>query len=221
MEIKSNILKHYLRNVMFINGTAYAGKSTMCKMLAKKYDLIHCEENYNSDVIFKVITQESQPNLNYFNTKKSWAEYLNRSPREYQDWIDGNTDELIGFELAELIRISADKKVIVDTNLPIEVLTEIADYNQVAIMLSPKSLHVDKFFDRDDEEKQFLKKQISMCEDPEKTMENFKAGLELVHTNSYNIFLNSGFFIIERKDNNEDTKDKTRDLLANHFGLSK
>ena len=35
MEIQNNVLKHYLRNCYFINGTAYAGKSTMCKMLAE------------------------------------------------------------------------------------------------------------------------------------------------------------------------------------------
>ena len=35
MEIADNILKHYLRNCYFINGTAYAGKSTMCALLAE------------------------------------------------------------------------------------------------------------------------------------------------------------------------------------------
>lgn len=32
------------KNVYFINGTAYAGKSTMVKMLAEKYNGIACEE---------------------------------------------------------------------------------------------------------------------------------------------------------------------------------
>ena len=36
-------------NVYFINGTAYAGKSTMVKMLAKKYNGIACEENYHDE----------------------------------------------------------------------------------------------------------------------------------------------------------------------------
>ena len=34
-------------NVYFINGTAYAGKSTMINRLAEKYDGILCEENYH------------------------------------------------------------------------------------------------------------------------------------------------------------------------------
>jgi hypothetical protein len=40
MKIDNNIIKHYLKNVMFITGTAYAGKSTMVAMLADKYGLI-------------------------------------------------------------------------------------------------------------------------------------------------------------------------------------
>ena len=39
MNIESNILKYYLRNVYFITGTAYAGKSTMVKMLSEKYEI--------------------------------------------------------------------------------------------------------------------------------------------------------------------------------------
>ena len=46
MHIENNILKHYLRNCYFILGTAYAGKSTMCAMLAEKYDMVHYSENY-------------------------------------------------------------------------------------------------------------------------------------------------------------------------------
>lgn len=49
MNIKNNILKAYLKNCFFINGTAYAGKSTMCRMLAEKYHLLLCGENYGLD----------------------------------------------------------------------------------------------------------------------------------------------------------------------------
>ena len=38
-------------NVYFINGTAYAGKSTIVKALANKYDGIACEENYHDALI--------------------------------------------------------------------------------------------------------------------------------------------------------------------------
>ena len=50
-------MKKY-KNVYFINGTAYAGKSTMVKMLAEKYNGIVCEENYHD-----VKLQEFDSNL--------------------------------------------------------------------------------------------------------------------------------------------------------------
>ena len=39
------------KNVYFITGLAYAGKSTMAKLLAEKYNGIHCEENYQNRVL--------------------------------------------------------------------------------------------------------------------------------------------------------------------------
>lgn len=41
---------------MFINGTAYAGKSTMVAMLAEKYNLIHCGENYHEIITNGIAT---------------------------------------------------------------------------------------------------------------------------------------------------------------------
>ena len=220
MNIENNILKHYLKNCYFINGTAYAGKSTMCKMLAEKYDMIHCEENYNLNTILSIVTQEKQPNLNYFNTKIDWQEFVNRTPDQYESWYNGNSRELIGFEIAELIRVSATKKVIVDTNIPCDVLKEISDYNRVAIMLSPSSMSVDRFFDRGDHEKQFLLSVIQKCENPEKTLENFKNCIARINSQKYyDEFKNSGFKTFVRENNEIDTRVETIEALARHFGL--
>ncbi|GLX68050.1 hypothetical protein MU1_23950 [Paenibacillus glycanilyticus] len=40
MNIADNILKHHLQNVYIITGQACAGKTTVSKYLADKYDLI-------------------------------------------------------------------------------------------------------------------------------------------------------------------------------------
>lgn len=220
MEIKNNILKHYLKNCYFINGTAYAGKSTMCKMLAEKHGMIHCEENYNLDMVLSVVTQEEQPNLNYFNRMPSWQDYVSRSPEEFETWFMGNSREVAGFEIAELIKLSANQKVIVDTCIPCDILKEITDYNHVAIMLSPKSMSVERFFDRGDEEKQFLLSEIAKCPEPEKTLENFKACIARVNSKEhYEEFANSGFFTIVREDNGKDTRLETLERIEQHFGL--
>jgi len=42
IDIESNIIRHILKNAYFINGTAYAGKSTMVKLLAERIDAICC-----------------------------------------------------------------------------------------------------------------------------------------------------------------------------------
>lgn len=220
MEIANNILKHYLRNCYFIIGTAYAGKSTMCKMLAEKHGMIHCEENYNMDTILSIADPQHQPDISYFNTMGSWQEFVSRTPEEYARWVEGNGRELAGFEAAELIRLSGEGKAIVDTNIPPQILREISDYDHVAVMLSPQSMSVDRFFDRGDEEKQFLLSEIGKCPDPEKALENFRECIARVNSReNYEKFANSGFFTIVREDSEKDTREETLALLEEHFGL--
>ena len=220
MQIENNILKYYLRNCYFLNGTAYAGKSTMCKMLAKRHNMIHCEENYNLETILSIATPEVQPNICYMNTKPSWQHFVNRTPDEYEAWMDGNARELAGFEIAELIRLSSDKKVIVDTNIPYEMLWQITDYDHVAILLSPQSMSADRFFERDDPEKQFLLSVIESCPDPEATLMNFKKCIARVNSvERYEAFKNSGFFTLLREDTGRDTREEMLSALETHFKL--
>ena len=141
-----------------------------------------------------------------------------RTPQEYDSWFCGNSREMAEFEIVELIRISEHKKVIVDTNIPLDMLKQIADYHQVAIMLSPQSMSVNSFFDRTDLEKQFLLEQIKDSENPEKTMENFKDCLALINSQEhYNEWIESGFFTIVRENTNQDTREETCNMLARHF----
>lgn len=222
MFINDLIIKHYLKNVFFIHGTAYAGKSTMAALLASKHDMIHCGENYHTKTTSILADPIQYPNLGYFHTMKDWQEFLNRTPEEYADWIDGVSKELVEFEIAELIHISKNKKVIVDTNIPVDVLRRITDHHQVAILLSPQSMSVDRFFDRDDLDKQFLLSQIEKAEDPEKTMSNFRNCIARVNSKEkYDMFSNSGFFTIVRDENEGDTRQEVLAMLEEHFGLTR
>ncbi|HOG01796.1 MAG TPA: hypothetical protein PKW41_09840 [Clostridia bacterium] len=220
IEIESNILRYYLRNVYFICGTAYAGKSTMVAMLAEKYNMVHCGENYHSKNCNRFVTPEYQPNLGYFQTMKDWQEFINRTPDEYAAWIDGTSKEAAQIEIAELLRIPEGQKAIADTNISLDVLRHISDYRHVAVMLSPQSMSVDRFFDRSDADKQFLLKQIRLAENPEKTMDNFKKCMARINSRErYDEFLNSGFFTIIREDTAADTRLETMGRLAEHFQL--
>jgi len=220
MNISNNILKHYLKNVYFITGTAYAGKSTTVKMLSEKYDMFFCGENYHSAVSDVVANPENQPEISYLNNLTDFRDFVTRSPEEYARWIFATSKEAAEFEIAELLSISKDKKVIVDTNIPIDILKEISDYNHVAVMISPLSMSVERFFDRNDPEKLFILNTIESCENPAEVMENYKKGLALINSQeNYDLYAKSGFFTVVREDNQKDTKEEVCEKIAKHFGL--
>ena len=220
MKIENNIIKHYLKNVYFITGTAYAGKSTTVKMLADRYDMVFCGENYHIAISDVVATPDVQPDLCYRRGLADWKHFVTRSPEEYERWIYNSGREGAGFEVAELISLSRDRKVIVDTCIPIEVLKEISDYHHVAVMLSPMSMSVDRFFDRSDPDKQFLLHVIDSCENAEAVMENYRQGLARINSKEhYDAYANSGFFTVVREDDGRDTREQVCDTIARHFGL--
>ena len=220
MKIENNILKHYLKNVYFITGTAYAGKSTTVKMLAERYDMICCGENYHMAVSEIVATPETHPDLCYNRSLTDWKDFVTRTPEEYERWLYAVGREAAEFEVAELIAISQDKKAIVDTCIPIDILKEITDYDHVAVMLSPQSMSVERFFDRSDPEKQFLLNVIDSCDDPAAVMENYRQGLARINSKEhYDEYANSGFFTVMREDNGLDTREQVCDMIAKHFGL--
>jgi hypothetical protein len=221
MKIDDNIIRHYLNNVLFVTGTAYAGKSTMVKLLSEKYGLIHCGENYHSIITDEIATPDLQPNICYFKIMKDWQEFVNRTPEQYEKWIYETGRELAEFEVAELIRISQSQKVIVDTNIPLDILHKIAGYHQVAVLLSPQSMSVEHFFNRDDSDKVFIKQQIMKAENPEKTMANYLKCIAKINSKEhYDEYANSGFFTLVRADAETDTKAEVLKILAKHFRLS-
>ena len=220
MKIENNILKHYLKNVYFITGTAYAGKSTTVKMLADRYGMIFCGENYHSKVSDIVATPDAQPDICFMKTLTDWKEFVTRTPEEYERWIYGTAREAAEFEVAELISISQNRRVIVDTNISVDILKEISDYNHVVVMLSPQSMSVERFFDRSDPEKQFLLNVIESCDDSETVMENYRQGLALINSQKrYDEYVNSGFFTVVRQDTQEDTREEVCNIIAKHFSL--
>ena len=220
MKIDNNIIKYYLQNVYFITGTAYAGKSTAVKMLAEKYDMICCGENYHMALSEVVATLDTHPDLCYNKMLSDWREFVTRTPEEYERWIYAVGREAAEFEVAELIAISQNKKVIVDTNIPLDILHEISDYNHVAVMLSPQSMSVERFFDRSDPDKQFLLNVIEECDNPEEAMQNFRECLARVNSKEhYDEYANSGFFTIVREATDKDTREEVCEKIAEHFGL--
>ena len=186
-------------NVYFINGTAYAGKSTLVKALAKKYNGIACEENYQ-DALLPRLDNREFPNLCYTRDLKDFRDFIRRTPDEYEKWILGVSRECEILELRILAELSkSDKPIFVDTNISIETLKEISDEDHVLIMLADREVSVNLFFNRPDKEKQFLYRLLMEEENPEAAMDNFRECLKRVNSpENYNAFLNSGFKVILR-----------------------
>lgn len=186
-------------NVYFINGTAYAGKSTMVKLLAEKYNGIACEENYH-DRLLEELDKDEFPGLTYTRDLNNWSEFIRRTPNEYESWIKLVNRECTVLELRILEELSKQNKpIFVDTNIPTEVLWEISDKKHVLIMLAEPDVSVKRFFERPDKEKQFLYQLLLKEDEPEKAMENFRECLKRVNSvEIYNKFLNSGFNVILR-----------------------
>lgn len=189
-------------NVYFINGTAYAGKSTLVKSLAKKYNGIACEENYHDALLPRLDSREF-PNLCYTRDLKDFRDFVRRTPDEYEEWILGVSRECEILELQILSELSkSDKPIFVDTNISIEMLKEISDEDHVLIMLADPEISVNLFFNRPDREKQFLYRLLIEEENPEAAMDNFRECLKRINSpENYQAFLDSGFKVILRDEN--------------------
>ena len=220
IQISDNLIRHYLRNVYFINGHSYAGKSTMVRLLAERYGMIYCGENYHDVFPREKLDRWKQPGLCYFDTMSGWAEWLNHTPEEHYRWVSQVSQECIEIEILELIKLAANgDKIIVDTNIPPDVLRQISDYDHVAIMLcDPPDITAQKFFDRDDPDKKFMMDRIKECPDPEVTLANFNAW-STYHPAEEIDWAHTGFFSITRSDFVNDTREATLAALAKHFKL--
>lgn len=207
-------------HIFYINGTAYAGKSTMVKLLAEKYNGIACEENYH-DALLPGLDSDRFPCLTYTRDLQDWHDFIRRTPDEYEAWVKGVSKECETLELQILDQLSSEGKMIfVDTNISIETLKRISDQDHVLIMLADPAVSVNRFFERPDKEKQFLYQLLMEEKDPAAAMENFRQCLRRINSREvYDSFLHSGFRVILR-DENRSIED-TFALVERKFGLSK
>lgn len=206
------------KNVYFINGTAYAGKSTMIKELAKKYNGILCEENYHDSLLSDLDPKEF-PGLTYTRDLKEWRHFVTRTPDEYENWINITSKECEILELKILEDlIKENKKIFVDTNISIETLHKITDKDHVLIMLTDPEISVKRFFERPDKEKQFLYQLLLKEKNPEEALNNFRNCLKRINNKEkYEYYLNSGFNVIIRDDNR--TIEETLELVEQAFRI--
>ena len=204
--------------VWFVNGTAYAGKSTLVKALAEKYDGILCGENYH-DALLPELDPAEFPNLCWSRDLEDWHAFIRRTPEEYEAWIIGVTKECEILELrilGELVK--QGRPIFVDTNLSPETLRRISDDRHVLILLADPEISVRRFFAREDREKQFLFRLLLEEPDPEAALANFRECLGRINSRAnYEHFLRSGFPVLLREESR--TPAQTLALAERIFAL--
>lgn len=208
-------------DIYYIIGTAYAGKSTMVKLLAQKYDGIACEENYHDSMVDEKLDKEEFPCLCYTRDLQDWREFIRRTPDEYATWIDGVARECEVLELKILEELKKqERKIFVDTNISIQTLKKISDTDHVLVMLSDQMVSVNRFFERPDREKQFLYQLLMQEPNPNAAMANFREMLTRVNSKEkYDRFLHSGFRVLLRDDNR--TVNETLEIVEGLLKLRK
>ena len=205
-------------HVYFVNGTAYAGKSTLVKGLAKKYNGIACEENYHN-ALLEALDPAEFPGLTYTRDLQDWHDFIRRTPDEYEAWIKRTSKECEILELRILEKLCNEgKPIFVDTNISLETLRKISDEQHVLIMLADPDISVNLFFNRPDREKQFLYRLMMEEENPEKALQNFRECLRRINSpENYASFLHSGFPVLLRDENR--SIEETMELAAAIFRL--
>ncbi len=205
-------------NAYFIIGNAYAGKSTLARLLAERHGGILCGENWH-DSYPEPLDVAEFPALLYTRDLKDWRAFIRRSPEEYEAWYDAVSRECEILELRMLPKICAQgRPVFVDTNISVETLKTIAAPGHVLVMLADPNVSVRRFFERPDAEKQYLYRLILEEPDPEAAMENFRKCLSRINSRErYDRLLSAGFPVLLRDETR--TAEETLALAERIFGL--
>lgn len=213
MKIENNILKHHLKNVYWIGGTACGGKTTASKTIAEKYNYFH----YDADTMFneyrKLANPEKQPALS--KEFSGLVEYFDRPINEYVIYLEEINREAFEMMVIDLIKLSVNQKVVVEGHYPPEMMFELAEKDRIAFLYAQDDIIRKDYFNRAD--KQSMLKSIREASQSEELVNHV---LDVVIKNAeYQV--KSGkecnFKFIERNANS--TIENTLKILEDHFGL--
>ena len=217
MNISNDILRHNLKNVYFLIGTACGGKTTMAKKLAKKYGWIHFNDNYHEDNFSNWEKIQAERKKDDEPKAPDWEHYFNRSPEEFTDSLNEMILQYAEYALIEIIKLAYNNIVVADIHLPVALIKELAPHNQVACLLAPPELVVRDYYDRDDHRE--IYECIMSLKNPEKSLENMNNTFRLGTQRTIDEVKASGLFYLIRED--DSTVKKTFAKLEKHFGLAK
>ena len=212
MNIADNILKHHLKNVLFVSGTAYGGKTTMAKLIEEKHGILRYRQSARFDEHLAYANKHYQPAMCY--ERRDWQSFFNRPADEYAKWLKDGIAEQAEMTIIDLIKLSQNQRVIADVHIPLEDLKHIAEYDQVVLLIAEPEMIVENYFNRED--KQEIYECIMSMPHPQETLENVKNALRTASI-PLEEFYRSGFKCIVRDDNR--SIEQTFREIEKHFHL--
>jgi len=214
MKIANNIIKAHLKNVYFLCGGAYGGKTTMAKLLEEKHGFIRYRQGDHEDEYAMIADSKEQPAMG-LDRSADWHGYFAQPPRQYADWMRTSLQEEAEFAIADLLAIPQDKKVIFDGIIPVDLLKEISDYDHVFLLFAPDEMKRKHYFNRADKDEVY--QFIRSFPDGEDLLKNVNEALNIDNEIERQAFINSGFKYKERSE--ADTVEGTLQIIEEHFGL--
>jgi cytidylate kinase len=212
MNLPDNIIKHYLKNVCFISGSACGGKSTISKYLSRKHNIVLYNWDEKHSQHKAISDPRHQPSMN----KKygSWEEYFNRPPSEYSESIRRSIHEQVEIAIVELISMENDR-IIVDGMFPCHVLKRISSYNRAVFLVAGMDQIRNDFLNRAD--KADMLRCLNSLDNPQQSIENMFLSIEHSLARDIDEIKASGFKWFMRGQKTD--WDKIREAVERQFEL--
>ena len=213
MNIQDNIIKHHLKNVYFICGTACGGKTTISKLLAEKYGFYLYDMDKEYDKHRAIAEAQFQPDTCYH--MKNFHEQWTRSAQESARWNINCIREQSEMVLIDLLNLSQQQTVVADVLYSSLYSKDVIDDNRIVFLTVNKAALREQYFNRPEKRSfyEFVKAQPLA----DLYFENILKGLELTNDLEQKMMKESGFKIIERTKNH--TPESLLKEVEEHFGL--
>jgi hypothetical protein len=129
MDISDSVLKAYLSNVFWIGGGTCGGKTTITDMLAEKHGFVPYHAEHRGREHFALASEADHPAMSReipILMSRREEDILGRSVKEVVPACEAMHDEQHEMVVLDVIKLSKDRHVVVDTSADPRMLKRIA-----------------------------------------------------------------------------------------------
>lgn len=213
MIFQNNVVKEYLKNVLFVTGMPCGGKTTISRELGRRHNLMVYDVDERFPTHQRMSTPADQPAMN--RVFRNADEFFGRPVEEYANWLLKNTREQLDYILMDLIQLSQKQTVICDLHLTVEEADILTDYGRIVFLIKNPSNIINEYCNRTDHND--FSDFINSASDPETAKANCNRTLEYLNRQRYEQIKQSPYFWLER--NSHSTVEDTVSRVERHFRL--